>query len=82
MTANTIARALGNRDDRHLDELESLVVRVWRSQFISFVGNLAMALPVAFLVSEVVFRAAGETIAPPAKAESMLAALHPWASGR
>jgi len=81
LTANTIAQALGNRDDRHLEDLESLVVRVWRSQFISFVGNLAMALPVAFLVSEVFFRAAGETIAPPAKAESMLAALHPWASG-
>lgn len=81
LTANTIARALGARGDRHLEDLEALVVRVWRSQFISFVGNLALALPVAFLVSELFFRVSGDTIAPPAKATSMLAALHPWASG-
>jgi site-specific recombinase len=81
MTANTIARALGHSDDPQLDGLEQLVVRVWRSQFISFAGNLAMALPTAFLVSELWFRSTGATVATPDAAVSMLEALHPWRSG-
>jgi site-specific recombinase len=81
MTANTVARALGNRMDRHMDQLETLVVRVWRSQFVSFVGNLSMALPMAFLISEVFLRSNGTTVASSEKALSMLEALHPWRSG-
>lgn len=81
LTANTIAQALGNREERDLEKLESLVIRVWRSQFVSFVGNLAMALPVAFLISEVFFRLSGGTVADDAKASAMLGALHPWTSG-
>ncbi len=51
MTASTIAHALDEgrddpRDDRY-DDLSELVARVWRSQFIAFVGNVAMAFPVA-----------------------------------
>ena len=81
LTANTIAQALGNRNARDLDSLESLVVRVWRSQFVSFVGNLALALPMAFVISEVFFQAAGTTVAAPTKALGLLEALHPWRSG-
>ncbi|MDX1547759.1 MAG: hypothetical protein R3247_12260, partial [Rhodothermales bacterium] len=81
MTANTIAQALGNRQDRHLEQLEALVVRVWRSQFVSFVGNLSMALPMAFAISEVYYRSTGATVADAEYARSMLAALHPWQSG-
>ena len=81
MTANTIARALGDPDQRHMEELETLVVRVWRSQFVSFAGNLAAALPVAFLVSEVYYRWAGETVADDGRAVELLEALHPWQSG-
>lgn len=51
MTAATIAAALDDgRDDPHerrYDDLAELVARVWRSQFIAFVGNVAMAFPVA-----------------------------------
>jgi site-specific recombinase len=81
MTANTIARALGDPDERHLAQLEDLVVRVWRSQFVSFVGNLAMALPVAFLLSELFFRLSGSLVAESGKATQMLSDLHPWQSG-
>jgi site-specific recombinase len=81
LTANTIARALGSRENHHLEKLEDLVVRVWRSQFISFVGNLAMALPIAFAISELYFQGSGETIANNEKATAMMAALHPWHSG-
>lgn len=81
MTANTIARELGDPENRTLERLEELVIRVWRSQFISFVGNLAAALPVAFLLSQAFVAATGTSPAPEAKAESMLTALHPLQSG-
>lgn len=50
MTAATIAQAVdeGRRDGlRDYSALAELVARVWRSQFIAFVGNVAMAFPVA-----------------------------------
>jgi site-specific recombinase len=81
MTANTIAQALGEKGRRHLARLEILVVRVWRSQFVSFAGNLFMALPMAFLWSELFLRTTGETVATEADAGQMLQALHPWESG-
>ncbi|MFZ1693751.1 MAG: recombinase [Flavobacteriales bacterium] len=49
MTAATISRALdeGRRDGRvEYGALADLVARVWRSQFVAFVGNVAMAFPV------------------------------------
>ncbi|HKK92820.1 MAG TPA: hypothetical protein VJ925_05275 [Longimicrobiales bacterium] len=81
MTANTIARELGDPEQRTLERLEELVIRVWRSQFVSFVGNLAAALPVAFLLSEAFFRLTGSAPADEAKAQSLLGALHPLESG-
>ena len=81
MTANTIARELGDPEQRTLERLEELVIRVWRSQFVSFVGNLAAALPVAFLLSEAFFRLTGAAPADEAKAQSLLGALHPLESG-
>ena len=81
MTANTIARELGDPENRTLERLEELVIRVWRSQFISFVGNLAAALPVAFLLSMAFFQLTGTPAATEYKAESLLTALHPLQSG-
>lgn len=81
MTANTIARELGDPYNRTLERLEELVIRVWRSQFVSFAGNLAAALPVAVLLSAAFFAVTGAPVAPEYKANSMLAALHPLESG-
>jgi site-specific recombinase len=81
MTANTIARELGDPEQRTLERLEELVIRVWRSQFVSFAGNLAAALPIAFLLSMGFYRLTGAAAAPQYKAESMVAALHPLQSG-
>ena len=80
MTANTLARSLGE-DKAELAGLEDLVVRVWRSQFISFVGNLIVALPIALLLSELFLLWTGSTVASPGKASAMLEDLHPWQSG-
>jgi site-specific recombinase len=54
MTAATIAQALdeGRRDGGvQYDALAELIARVWRSQFIAFVGNVAMAFPVALALA-------------------------------
>lgn len=80
MTANTIARSLGE-EGHDLSGLEELVVRVWRSQFVSFVGNLVVAFPVAILVALAVFELGGAPLAGPEKAHSLLEGLHPWRSG-
>lgn len=55
MTAATIAATLenghGTSGDQRYRELSRLMARVWRSQFIAFVGNVFMAFPVAVLIA-------------------------------
>jgi len=81
MTASTIARSLDRRDGGHdVPALAELIVCVARSQFVSFVGNLAAAFPIAWLLSYLL-GLSGLAPATPAKAEYLLAAQHPWASG-
>ena len=82
MTANTLARSLGaDEETRHLERLESLIVRVWRSQFISFAGNLLMALPIAFLLSNVFYLVTSAPLADEPLSHKMLGGIHPWQSG-
>lgn len=55
MTAATIAATLGNGGGRGAGDrygmLTDLIARVWRSQFIAFVGNVVMAFPVAVVIA-------------------------------
>jgi site-specific recombinase len=55
MTAATLAAALGASKDKPNDErydvLVDLMSRVWRSQFIAFVGNVFMAFPVGIALA-------------------------------
>lgn len=82
MTANTLARTMEPRDGEHdVDGLADLVVRVTRSQFISFVGNLGAALPLGIALSWLWTQSFGSPLAGPEKAEALLAELHPWQSG-
>ena len=45
---------------------------MWRSQFASFAGNLALALPTAFALSEIFYRMRGRTVADEQKAIELL----------
>jgi len=82
MTANTIARSLGAPEGRHeLDQVADMIVRVWRSQFVSFAGNLVCAFPMAVLLSELFVTTGGAPLASPDKATALLADVHPWLSG-
>ncbi len=55
VTASAIARLIdtSESDEEALESVADMVVLVWRSQFISFVGNLVAALPIAALVIQV-----------------------------
>ena len=79
MTANTVARSLG-RAGHDLAGLEDLVVRVWRSQFVSFLGNLVVALPLGVLLARTVFATSGSPIVTDEGALYLLESLHPWRS--
>lgn len=81
MTANTLARTLGGTADHDIAALQELVVRTWRSQFISFVGNLVMAFPVALALTWAFYELGGRPPATPEKAAALLEGLHPWRSG-
>lgn len=82
MTANTIARSMdGPAGERHIEGLAEVIVRVWRSQFISFVGNIAMAFPLGVAISLAMARLTGAPAADPATARYLIDGLHPFASG-
>ncbi|PKN56379.1 MAG: hypothetical protein CVU56_16450 [Deltaproteobacteria bacterium HGW-Deltaproteobacteria-14] len=82
MTANTIARSMDGPGGTHqLEQLAEMVVQVWRSQFISFLGNLVCAFPVAMLLADLFRVASGAPPASAAKAELLLASVHPWLGG-
>ena len=81
MTANTIARTIGETTRHNIDALEELVVRTWRSQFVSFVGNLVMAFPAAMALAYGFRWLTGTDPATPGKALALLQELHPWESG-
>ena len=82
MTANTLARSLeGDEEGLHLERLEDLIVQVWRSQFISFVGNLMMAFPVAFGLSILFHQATGTTVVDEATSTKLLEGTDPLGSG-
>jgi len=82
MTATRIAQALESSTDRRLDlsPLVELIVRVTRTQFIAIVGNVVLALPLAWFLSRAMFLGTGTHPAGIEKAEHLFHDLHPWAS--
>lgn len=81
MTATNIARSLDAEDSAaSLENLSSLIVKVMRTQFIAFTGNVLVAFPVAYLLSAAWYFYTGMHIAGPEKAWHMVHELHPWES--
>lgn len=81
MTATNIARSLDAEDsEESISNLSSLVVKVMRTQFIAFAGNVLVAFPVAYLLSAAFFYINGTPIAGQEKAWHMIHELHPWES--
>ena len=81
MTAATIAQSIESHiESEEIIELGDFVIRVFRSQFIAVVGNLLLALPVAFGISWIWFELTGNLIASPVEAIHKLESLNPFAS--
>jgi site-specific recombinase len=82
MTAARIAAVLQSKDGRHidLDSMAELINKVFRTQCVAVLGNLATALPVAYLLAVLYAGVAGHSLVTPEKARHMLHDIDPIAS--
>ncbi len=83
MTASKLAGALDDNTkskSEGIGNLAELIVKLSRSQFIAFVGNVLVAFPVAFLVGLAYHYYSGGQIAGPEKAMKLIHELDPFES--
>jgi site-specific recombinase len=82
MTASKIAASLDIKGpvEDGIKNLSELIVKVFRSQFIAFMGNILVAFPVAFIVALIYYWVVGKDIAGTEKAWHLIHELHPWHS--
>lgn len=83
MTASKLAGALDDRAKTKTEALENLaevIIRLSRSQFIAFVGNVLVAFPVAFLIAWAYLYFTGQQLAEPEKAFRLVRELDPFNS--
>lgn len=82
MTATKIAASLDINTDKEVDIpiLTELIAKISRSQLISFVGNVAIAFPIAYLIGTLYFAFTDNHVADVAKAKTLIAELHPFKS--
>jgi site-specific recombinase len=76
MTAALIANSI-DQGKQKLDALIELIVRVCRSQFIAIIGNIALAMPVAYVIAWAWYTVYGTHLVSQVKAEHLLHDLNP-----
>ncbi|MFL6660076.1 MAG: site-specific recombinase [Massilia sp.] len=79
MTASHIAAALSSKDGRtiDLDSMAELIAKVFRTQCVAVLGNLATVLPMAWLIAMLWQQWSGNALVTPAKAAHMLHDIDP-----
>jgi site-specific recombinase len=79
MTASHIARALSSKDGRtiDLDSMAELLGKVFRTQCVAVLGNLATVLPMAWLIATLWFMISGSHLVTPDKAAHLLHDIDP-----
>ena len=87
MTAARIAAALHDTAQRgssrrhvDVDSMAALVNKVFRTQIVAVLGNLATVIPVAWALALAWYWIFGTHLVTPAKAEHLIADSHPWHS--
>jgi site-specific recombinase len=85
MTASKLASSLEDKrfsSKRSLDtdELAQMIIKIFRSQFIAFLGNIVLSFPVAVIIAYGYFFITGEHAADPEKAQHMIHELNPFLS--
>ena len=81
MTAASIAATLEEARPRDLERLGDLAQNVVRTQFVAVVGNIALALPVAWLIANFWSGLFDVALAPQEKLMNMMSEVHPLQSG-
>lgn len=76
MTAALMAAALDS-DKKKLDPLAELAIRMLRSQFVAILGNVALAVPVAYLIAWLWVPLSGHPLADSSKALHLLQDIDP-----
>jgi site-specific recombinase len=79
MTASRIAAGLHSKDGRNidLDSMAELINKVFRTQYMAVLGNLATAIPVAWLIAMGWHRLTGHHLVSPEKAMHLLRDIDP-----
>ena len=79
MTASRIARGLSSKDGRtiDLDSMADLISKVFRTQLVAVLGNIATMLPMAFLIALCWATVTGSHLVSPAKAALLLHDIDP-----
>ena len=82
MTAPRIARELDDRtgESASIKNLVPLVIRLIRSQFVAFAGNILAAFAIAFLIGNLFHEVAGHILVNAQDAGHMIVELHPTRS--
>ena len=82
MTASAIANSMDEKKGGQSSstQLAILIAKVWRSQFISFTGNLLVVFPFALLWTFLFAQIFGHKLVEGAAAHKMLTDVHPLAS--
>jgi site-specific recombinase len=87
MTAARIAAALHDTAQRgssrrqvDVDSMAALVNKVFRTQIVAVLGNLATVIPVAWIIALAWYWTFGTHLVNPAKAAHLIADSHPWHS--
>lgn len=83
MTAATLAAAVqrntGNRQAQ-ITELAEITINIMRTQFVAILGNISIAMPIAFLIVWLVGTQTGTPLMTPYKAEALLHDINPFIS--
>ncbi|HAT33264.1 MAG TPA: recombinase [Janthinobacterium sp.] len=82
MTASRIAAGLHSKDGRNidLDSMAELITKVFRTQLVAVLGNLATAIPTAYLIALAYKAITGQHLVTPAKAMHLLHDIDPIGS--
>lgn len=80
MTASRIAAGLHSKDGKgiDLDTTAALINKVFRTQIMAVLGNLATAIPTAYLIALSFFHITGRHLVNPDKAAHLLADIDPF----
>ena len=82
MTASKVAASLDISSEReeNMKNLVEMIVRLWRSQFIAFAGNIVLAFPVGYAIAWTIEYYTGSRFADAPVAQKIIKELHPFHS--